>query len=244
MHAIISDIHGNLEALEAVLVRIGRKDVICLGDVVCYGPDSIECVRKSAGWKSVIAGPMDLALLNYNPDEWAPPLRRYVERTRQRFSHAPDASFLCQILESYRSEYTSDGIWFFHGAPQNICDWLFPEEIYCPTKLDKIASSAEYAFIGGGSHIPGIFRRSNGGWEFIEPENDKLYALDRNDKTIITVGSVGQPRDNDPRAAYAVLAGSTIVFHRVDYDVEKTRIKIKNDPDIDDIQGDRLPHGR
>lgn len=244
MHAIISDIHGNLEALEAVLAQIVGLDVLCLGDVVCYGPDSMECVRESAKWKSVVASPMDLALLNHDPDQWSPTLSRCIEKTRQRFIEASDAQLLRQILESYRSEYSTDGIWFFHGAPRNIRDWIFPEEIYCPSKLDKIVDSPEFAFIGGGSHIPGVFRRSNAGWEFIEPENGKYYELPPNDKTIVTVGSVGQPRDSDPRAAYAILSDSTIVFHRVEYNLETTRTKISNDPDIDDIHGDRLPHGR
>lgn len=62
MHAIISDIHGNLEALEAVTAAIGDIDTICLGDVVLYGPDSAECVRRSAEWKAVVAGPVDLAM--------------------------------------------------------------------------------------------------------------------------------------------------------------------------------------
>ena len=66
MPALIGDIHGNLEALEAVLARIGDAEIVCLGDVVCYGPDSIECVRKSAVWRSVVAGPLDLKSVESN----------------------------------------------------------------------------------------------------------------------------------------------------------------------------------
>lgn len=244
MTAIISDIHGNLEALDAVLQQTGDHDVVCLGDVVGYGPDSIECIRKSACWKSVVAGPMDLALLNYDPNQWNAPLNRLIDSTRQRLGDATDSSVLMRILETYCSEYASDGICFFHGAPGNVRDWVFPEEVYCPKKLDCWVDSSKNTFIGGGSHIPGIFRRSFDKWEFIVPENDTPYELQEHKKVIITVGSVGQPRDGDPRAAYAILDHGTIIFRRVEYDLETTISKIHKDPDIDDMHGDRLLHGR
>ena len=121
---------------------------------------------------------------------------------------------------------------------------IFPEDIHGPTKLDPFVDALNNAFIGGGFDIPGIFRRTTEAWEFVEPVNGERYDLPKNGKTIITIGSVGQPRDGDPRAAYAILIGSSIVFHRVECDVEKTLEKIRNDPDTDDMHGDRLPHGR
>lgn len=244
MLAIISDIHGNLEALDAVLAQIKDMEVLCLGDIVLYGPDSIECVRRSHNWKSVVASPLDLAMLNHDPNQWNSEINRRIERTRQRFENASDANSLFQILTSYRSEHSSGGIWFFHGRPRDIRDWIFPEDIYCTQKLDRAVDSTEFAFIGGGSHIPGIFRRSTEGWEFSVPRNNEPYHLEQNGKTIITVGSVGQPRDGDPRAAFITLDGATIVFHRVEYDMDVTITKIKDDPDNDNSHGDRLPHGR
>ena len=244
MPAIISDIHGNLEALTAVLSQTEDREVVCLGDVVCYGPDSIECVRKSAAWKSVVAGPMDSAILKHEPDLWSPTLNIFIDRTRQRFVDATDSAALFRTLQSYRSEYACHGVLFFHGAPHNTRDWVFPEEVYCPSRLDRWVDSPEHAYIGGGSHIPGIFRRLRDGWQFEEPENDVPYELPENGKTIITVGSVGQPRDKDPRAAYAILDHNRVIFRRVEYDLQTTIKKIQNDPDIDDLHGDRLPHGR
>lgn len=243
MPAIISDIHGNLEALNAVLADTGNRDVVCLGDVVCYGPDSVECIRKSSSWKSVVVGPMDLAILNHHPDQWNSHLNLVIDRTRQRIFDAWDSSVLFRTLQTYSAEYAIDGQFFFHGTPGNVRDWIFPEEIYCPSKLDRWTSSSEHVFVGGGSHIPGIFRRSRDAWEFLEPENDIPYELPENEKTIITIGSVGQPRDEDPRAAYAILDHGTIVFRRVEYDYETTIAKIHNDPDIDDMHGGRLPRG-
>jgi len=245
MLALISDIHGNLEALEAVLSQVDdRTEILCLGDVVCYGPDSIECVRRSAAWKTVVAGPVDLAVLNHNPSEWSPTLNGYIERLRKRFDNSPDSAFLAQTLESYCPEFKQYGHWYFHGAPEDIKGWIFPEEIYCPTNLDKLVDHPEHLYIGGGSHIPGLFRRFQSEWEFIAPENGEAYDLRGDEKTIVSIGSVGQPRDGDPRAAYAILDDTSIVFHRVEYDMETTARKIRDDPDNDDMNGDRLPVGR
>lgn len=244
MLALISDIHGNLEALNAVTSRIGNTKIVCLGDVVCYGPDSIECVRRSADWESVVAGPLDLALLDHDSTQWSPTLNGYIESLRKRIDQSFDSDFLVRTLETYRAEFVQDGLCYFHGAPGNIRDWIFPEDIYCPAKLDRLADQSEHAFIGGGSHLPGIFRRGSRDWEFIQPENGKSYDLPKDGKTIITLGSVGQPRDADPRAAFAILDDTSIVFHRVEYDMETTRKKISDDPDIDGMHGERLPVGR
>ncbi len=244
MRALISDVHGNLKALDAVENQTAGLEIICLGDVVCYGPDSIECVRRSGSWHSVVAGPLDTAMLDHRPDQWSPTINATIQRLRKRFSDSPDARELFETIASYQSEFTSNGILHFHGVPGNVRDWIFPEEIYCGNKLDRIANHSQHAFIGGGSHIPGIFRRIQSNWEFTTPQNGKTYDLPTDEKTIVTLGSVGQPRDTDPRAAYAILDDTSITFHRVDYDTEETRRKIEDDPDTENIHGARLPGGR
>jgi len=244
MPALIGDIHGNLEALEAVLLRISDADIVCLGDVVCYGLDSIECVRKSAAWRSVVAGSLDLALIHHDPNQWNPAINGYIERMRNRFDASPDVDLLNCTLESFGPEFTENGCWYFHGAPDNVRDWIFPEEIYCPARLDKFVDHPEHVYFGGGSHIPGIFRRTNREWEFTTPENGITYDLPPDEKTIVTIGSVGQPRDEDPRAAFAITTDTSIAFHRVDYDLELTQRKISDDPDTDNMHGERLPSGR
>ena len=244
MLALISDIHGNLEALNAVCAKVDGLEIMCLGDVVGYGPDSLECVRKSAAWKSTIAGPFDSDLLNHDSNQSCSVINRMIEQLRRRFDESPDSGALDRILESYGAELAVDGKFYFHGGPGNVRDWIFPEEVYCPVKLNELASHPEHALIGGGTHLPGIFRKNQSDWEFTLPENGEVYDLPRNEKTIITLGSVGQPRDGDPRAAYAMVDDTSIVFHRVDYDIETTRQKIYADPDIDDMQGNRLLEGR
>ena len=245
MQAIISDIHGNLEALSAVSAEIRGLDVICLGDMVCYGPDSIECVRRSADWSIVIAGPLDLALLDQVHGQWSATLNKYIQQTRERFSADGDSELLFSILSSYLTSHEINGCRFYHGTLNDVRGYIFPEEIYCPTNIDQIVGTQDHAHIAGGSHLPGIFRRHNDGkWEYEEPENGIPYELPRDGKTVVTIGSVGQPRDGDPRASYALMNDTSIVFHRVDYDVQSIQAKILKDPDLDDIHARRLPEGR
>ena len=245
MPVLISDIHGNLEALEAVMASTGNEQVFCLGDLVCYGPDSNECVRRSANWDVVVAGPMDLAMINHDPNQWNPGLNKHIETTRSRLHGAEDAAFLIETVGSFLPEYSAAGYRFLHGTYKDIGGYIFPEEIYCPDKVEQIVDTDDHVYFLGGSHIPGIFRRdSPRDWQFIQPENGVAYELSRDQKTVVTLGSVGQPRDEDPRAAYAILNDTSIVFYRVEYDVDLTRRKIDRDPDNDNMNGDRLPDGR
>lgn len=226
MHAIVSDIHGNLEALNVVLDALQQgalNRIICLGDLVGYGPDSLECVRKSAEWDVVIAGDWDLAVLNHDPTQWNSTLNRHIAWIRQQFEEASDAERLLEILNSYRTNIVKMGFYFCHATPLDVRDWLFPEDIYCPKKLNRIAAEFDQSCIVGHSHIQGIFRCYNGhNWVFTDPVVGQPYEVHHAHKTIITAGSVGQPRDGDPRAAYMTLDGDEITFYRIDYDVDST----------------------
>ena len=248
MDAIITDIHGNLEALDAVLEAIGDKTlsrIICLGDLVCYGPDSLECVRRSAGWDISILGDWDATVLEHNPDDWHPTLNRHIEYVRDEFGRSSDSESLYATLRSYKHGHVESGVHFVHGTPHDRRDYVFPEDMYNTKKLNRIAERFERACICGHAHLNGVYRRrSDLEWQFVQPELETRYDLGIADKTIVTVGSVGQPRDGDPRACFATLDGKSVTFHRVAYDVETTAAKIRANPNIDDMHGDRLAHGR
>ena len=204
MRAVIGDIHGNLEALDAVCNQIGTIPILCLGDVTCYGPDSVECVRRSASWSKVIAGRFDLALLNSNFSQYNQTLAKSIAATRKQLESAEDSKSLLDTLQNYGPEFSEYGRCFFHGTPGDVEDWIFPEDSYT-NKLNRYLHRPENIFIGAGSHIPGIFRFENGVWKFTEPVDGIVYELPSDFTTIITIGSVGQPRDNDYRAAFAFL---------------------------------------
>ncbi|MFN9721224.1 MAG: metallophosphoesterase family protein, partial [Planctomycetota bacterium] len=90
-------------------------------------------------------------------------------------------------------------------------------------------------------HIPGVFTES---LEFFSPEELGYKYKLTNQKVMINVGSVGQPRNNDPRSSYVTLDGGNVEFHRVAYDMEKTIEKIYAIPELDNFLGDRLREGR
>ena len=104
------------------------------------------------------------------------------------------------------------------------------------SKIDK------YCFMGH-THLPGVFTTS---CEFVTPaECDYKFKLSY-DKALVNVGSVGQPRDDDPRSCYVVIddEAETVTFRRVEYDFNKTATKIYAEPELNDMLGDRLKHGR
>lgn len=248
MDAVISDIHGNLEALEAVLEAIrqlGASRIICLGDLVGYGPDSLACVRRSAEWEVVLAGDWDLAMIDHDPAQWNPFINEHIEWVRNQMEAASDSEMLLEILRSYRRSFVENGRHFTHATPADVSEWVFPEDAYAPEKLNRIAKQFESVCFCGHSHIQGVFKQVDpSDWEFVEAIAGECYELQPGQKTIVTVGSVGQPRDGDPRAAFLVLDGDTVRFHRIAYHVAATVKKIRSIPEIDNMHGERLLVGR
>lgn len=248
MDAVISDIHGNLEALEVVLDEIrqlGATRVICLGDLIGYGPDSLACFRRSVNWDVVIAGEWDRAIVEHDPAQWNAVINKHIEWLHNQFCLASDSAALFRILRSLRPAFAENGRLFVHGTPQDVREWIFPEDVYQVQKLNRIAEQFDDACICGHSHIPGIFRRTNEWkWEFLQLVENEPYEIKHGQKTIITAGSVGQPRDNDPRTSFLTIDAGCIRFHRVPYDVMRTVSKIHANPEIDNLHGDRLLVGR
>ena len=131
---------------------------------------------------------------------------------------------------------------FVHGSPRSpLNEYVFPEDIYNQRKIERIFGFIQFYCFQGHTHVPGIFTDN---CRFYSPsEISSQYTLS-NQKLMINVGSVGQPRDNDPRSSYVILAGEEIEFRRVEYDPRPTREKILAIPDLDDFLGERLLEGR
>lgn len=141
MDAIITDIHGNLEALTAVLdaiSKISATRIICLGDLVCYGPDSTECVRRSKDWDVVLRGDWDSAIVNYDPKVWNPTIRKHIEYVRSEFYGSVDADDLIEQIKSFRDDHIESYIHFAHGTPRDNREWVFPEDSYDSQKLNRV----------------------------------------------------------------------------------------------------------
>jgi predicted phosphodiesterase len=248
LRAIISDIHGNLEALTAVLADIQSRNVdeiYCLGDVVGYGPNPCECVDLVMGLDVCLLGNHDQAAL-FDPEGFNAGAERAIFWTRSVLERGTGAAaerrweFLGELDRRVQSE--DEKTIYVHGSARNpLNEYVFPDDVFNQVKMEKIfALIPQYCFQGH-THIPGVFTESH---EFHSPEDlNYSYELGEN-KVMVNVGSVGQPRDNDPRSSYVTVDGNRLEFHRVEYDVETTAQKIYDIPDLDNFLGDRIRDGR
>jgi diadenosine tetraphosphatase ApaH/serine/threonine PP2A family protein phosphatase len=222
-YAILSDIHGNLEALHAVLDDCsGRVDaVLCLGDTVGYGADPLACVELIAeraqaivggNHEHAVGGLLGLGWFNRHA-------RVAAEWTRERLDEDHRAYLRALPLLTEVADAT-----LVHASPAQPEEWD-----YLVTAEDGFAAFPHFAtrwcFVGH-SHVPGAWSLGSTGPE--HHPGGGLLQSERGRRYIVNVGSVGQPRDHDPRAAYAVWdaeAGRTQI-HRVTYDVGTARRKI------------------
>ena len=221
--AVLSDIHGNHDALRAVLDDIEQTnadETICLGDIVGYGAEPVECVREIRRRNiATIAGNHDFAatgrMLVENFNEEA---RRSVQWTRAMLG-AEDAVY----LENLPLLLDRDGFVGFHAT-------LFDPEAfdYILSPYDAASSFVvleQRAGFFGHSHLPGAFIERK---DEVTAYNAQRIRLREGSRGLFNVGSVGQPRDNDPRAAYMLYDTDThcAELRRVRYDVGASVAKI------------------
>ncbi len=248
--AIISDIHGNLEALEVVLAHINTQNVdriICLGDILGYGPNPVECVdlvAERCEWS--LMGNHDFSVL-YEPTNFNVVAEQAAYWTRAQFEAETDAAKAAtrwEFLGRLRVRVVWGDYLCVHGTPrQPINEYLFPEDaINSPLKMQQIFDRVEKYCLVGHTHVPGVFTDEP---DFYPPKDlNGKYQLGQDSKAIINPGSVGQPRDLDPRASYAILSDSHVEFYRLEYDVESVVRKVRKIPELNDWLGERLYEGR
>jgi len=247
LRAIISDIHGNLEALEAVLADIRRQnitEIFCLGDVVGYGPNPRECIDAVMdNCTMCLLGNHDQGAL-FDPEGFNAGAERAIFWTRKQLEsgdHGKNEKRWEYLGERPRT-FRVDKLLFVHGSARNpLNEYVFPEDTFNQRKMEKIFALVEYYCFQGHTHVPGVFTES---LSFFNPEELNFQYDLGQEKALVNVGSVGQPRNNDPRASYVVLDNNQVSFHRVEYDVEKTIAKIYAVPELDNFLGDRLRDGR
>jgi predicted phosphodiesterase len=264
--ALISDIHSNLEGLEAVLADIrqqGITEVYCLGDIIGYGPNPRECIDLIMQCDVCILGNHDQGAL-FDPEGFNSGAERAIFWTREQLEspqgnpeqNAKRWEFLGELPRNKRE----DGLLFVHGSARNpLNEYVFPEDIYNQRKMEKIFGLIEHSCFQGHTHVPGVFTQT---LNFFSPEEVSYQYELTNEKVMVNVGSVGQPRDGDPRACYVVLEDAKtssateteaqatgkpsifITFRRIEYPWQKTRDKIYAIPELDNFLGDRLGEGR
>lgn len=251
MLAIISDIHSNIEALNAVLEDIRAKeipDIVCLGDVVGYGPNPAECadlIRESC--KFTLKGNHDEAVVDGTAEDFRPQARAAAMWTRSMLmpgdDKSPEAVERWEWLKSLPEIVTENGVTFVHGSPRSPTkEYIFPRDAQNFGKMSALFQNPEAQILfGGHSHIPGVW---TAGGEYYSPDDLCNIYMVSSVKIYVNVGSVGQPRDNNTHASYVTYDGDTIVFRRVPYDNKSTAEKILGIEELDDFFAKRLFIGR
>lgn len=218
--ALLSDIHGNLEALDACLRHArerGAERYVFLGDLVGYGADSqavVETVERYAAEGAVV--------VKGNHDEAVERSARYMNESAQagvewaRHTLSPQAkAFLAALPVCVRE----DSMCFVHASASFPERW---EYIDSPNAAERSIEAAQstYTFCGH-VHVQELyFVRERSGAGIFRPVRGSAIPLNRNHRWLALIGSVGQPRDHNPAAAYALFdsAAGRITFHRVAYD--------------------------
>ena len=225
---IVSDVHGNVPALEAVLRHMGAVDrLICLGDFVGYGPWPNECVDMLRARDVVsIAGNHDLAAIGtISTEDFNPDAARAAAWTAEQLSPGTRA-----FLESLDPLREADGVTLAHGSPREpVWEYLLSLE----SATSNFPEFATTLCLVGHSHVPCLFVQRPGGevaGSYVEPGTRLTIGPER---YIANPGSVGQPRDRDARAAYAVLddertgvKSPSLEWQRVDYDIAAVQKQI------------------
>lgn len=222
-YAVLSDVHANIEALEAVLHDIEKrriKKIIFLGDAVGYGPNPNECIDIIKDRCTImLAGNHDYAVAGLTDancfNDYA---RLAVEWTLSVITEAN-----LDLLKTLPISKTLDknNVLLVHSTPKNPEEWHYLLTLY-DAETSFHYFDQKICFLGH-SHYPLIIERLLSGEMTICKIETKIRKEER---YIINVGSVGQPRDGDPRASYAVVTDGKVELIRVKYDIEKTQGKM------------------
>jgi predicted phosphodiesterase len=250
--AVISDLHSNREALEAVFDHIQKQDVeeiACLGDVIGYGPDPefcVDLVRGHAAW--CLMGNHDEALFR-DASDFNSHARGAIEYTRRRMRPAwwssSDKKARWGWLKGLPLKRREGRFLFVHGSPRNpVREYVLSTDgILNPDKLRAVFASFDTIAVAGHTHHPGLhdedlrFHSLNGA-------ETTTLPLEEGKKFFVNVGSTGQPRDGDKRACYAVIEDHQVTWHRVAYDFRATQEKIYATGELSEILARRLEVGK
>ncbi len=246
--AIISDIHGNLEGLTVVMEEINKRGIrriCCLGDVIGYGPNPLECMDIVINaCEFTIMGNHDFAIF-YEPYNFNTAAENAAFWTRGQFETDTDRerrNRRWRYLGSMQTRLNTSRFLAVHGSPRRpINEYIFPDDIFsAQQKISLIFDRITHLCFVGHTHVPGVFVQHP---DFYSPEDLGNKYVISDEKAIINVGSVGQPRDHDPRSSFAILHPDHVEFIRLPYDVATTVEKVRAIDALDNFLGQRLVEG-
>ncbi len=225
-YAVISDVHSNLDALEAVFSDMDRRqirDIIFVGDAVGYGPEPNECIALlSAKCSTLLAGNHDWGATGRTDihcfNDYAKCAIEWTAEVITDRSREVLGSFLLS------EEKKEEDAFFVHATPRE------PEEWHYILTLQDAEVNFSYfdnriCFLGH-SHQPFMVERTDSGELVVAKDN---VLMNRGSRYIINVGSVGQPRDGDPRACYAVFDNDRVEMVRIPYNIESVQDKMRRE---------------
>jgi predicted phosphodiesterase len=224
--AVLSDVHANLEALDAVLKDVDRRnipDILFLGDAVGYGPDPNECIDLLVERSRVLlAGNHDRAAIGLtdityfnvyarNAIEWT--MKVLTEKNREILGTWP-----------FEREMKDEDVLLVHSTPKEPSEWHYLLTLW-DAEMNFQYFGNRFCFLGH-SHQPFVIEKVPSGELVTHKDGTRIREGSR---YIINTGSVGQPRDGDPRACYAIINGGDIDIVRVSYDVASVQDKMKKE---------------
>ena len=244
--AVLGDVHSNLDALSVVLEDCderGIQKILQVGDVVGYGPDPKACIAvlRERG-AQICLGNHDAAVLGRISLDLFNPFARYaVEWTRAQLE-SEDLAYL-RALPLFQVLFDLD-ITLVHGSLHEPAEFDYVRSL-SSARLSMEAQETKACFVGH-THQPCLFTME-GGTEFQyrpEFESQQNYELTSNQQALVNVGSVGQPRDEDPRTAYVIYDTEALTMNliRLDYPIENVQDKIRA-AHLPEVLADRLTYG-
>jgi predicted phosphodiesterase len=252
-YAIISDIHANLEALHVVFDDIkkrGIEKVLCLGDIIGYGPDPVACIDIAQAFDVNLRGNHEEAVIS-GAFGFNPIAKEAVDWTRNQLKpkwHSFAAKRArWDLIKELPLTFTEENLLYVHGSPRDpTMEYILKsdtEDLFgeIPQKIKEIFDMMDWVCFVGHTHTPGVITQES---RFFTPvEVGGTFELSENEKYIVNVGSVGQPRDGDNRACYVVFDGKTVSYQRLEYNYAKTAVKIRAISKLDNRNADRLEFG-
>ena len=227
-YLIFTDIHGNVEALNSLLKFIQKRKIdhfICLGDLVGYGASPNETIQKVRSLRplSMIRGNHDKAVSGFDSIETFNPIAASAIYWTKKNILKKNNEFLINLKKG--PQIIHNHFVICHGAP-------FDEDYYIFGEFDA-AEAFEYLKLPlcffGHTHFPFVYTKRDTAVEgtFLEGDANEV-KLEKNVTYLINPGSVGQPRDRNPRAAFAIYDSDShiVKFYRLEYDVEEAQKKI------------------
>jgi len=229
LHAVISDIHSNYEALKEVLEFLKGRNInnyIICGDIIGYGPQPIECinaVRELGDKAKIVLGNHDAVIISRMDIKW---FNDYAKKSIEMTMHKIDPDMV-SWFSNIPEKIEFGNILLVHGSPRSPLKEYLLSEIQYRNNLENLSSNIVFY---GHTHIPMYFCKDENGkniGDFIKPF--AKIKIRENSMFFINPGSVGQPRDGNPMASFGIFDDEKMIFEliRMEYDVKKVQELMK-----------------